>query len=256
LFLALALGNACSTSTTGTQTTVDASADATGDTGLPVIDGSSGNDARSDAQADADTDGAVPVPEDAGDQDAAQDAATNDAATNDAGEDAGSDAAPDAAPSPFVLSSGAFANNGDIPAVYTCSPNGAIHQSPPIAWTGGPVAQSYAVVMVDNDVASPGNVHWVIYDLAPATQSLGANIPHGYQIGAPSARQAKDSFSGGTFGYFYPCPPAGKHTYQFEVFALDVAQLPTAMNTTTAAVIAQISAHKLASTTLLGKYQK
>ena len=84
---------------------------------------------------------------------------------------------------------------------------------------------------------------------------VAANITRAYQIGAPPARQAKDSFAG-VFGYFYPCPPNGKHTYQFEVFALDIAQLPTDMNTGTAAVIAQIVAHKVASTTLFGKYQK
>lgn len=252
--LVLVLANGCTTSTTGTQSGADGGTDATLDTGSQP-DGSSLTDAQGDAQLDAPADGAPT--DDAGDLDAGQDATSDDAAVDDAGaQDAGVDAAPDAAPAPFVLTSGAFANNGDIPVMYTCGPAGAnAHQSPPLAWTGGPAAQSYALVMVDNDVGAPNNVHWVIYDLAPATQSLAANVSRTYQVAAPAARQARDSFAG-TFGYFYPCPPNGKHTYQFELFALDIAQLPTDMNTGTAAVIAQITAHKVASTTLLGKYQK
>jgi Raf kinase inhibitor-like YbhB/YbcL family protein len=253
--LVLLWASGCSTSTTGTQTATDAGADATADTGTTAPDATTGKDASADASPDSSVDDAGDL--DAGQTDAdAQDADAQDAGTDAGPADAGTDAAPDAAPMPLALSSGAFANNGDIPVVYTCGPAGAnAHQSPPLAWTGGPAAQSYAIVMVDNDVAAPGNVHWVIYDLAPATQSLAANIARTYQVAAPTARQARDSFAA-TFGYFYPCPPAGKHTYQFEVFALDIAQLPTDINTSTAAVIAQINAHKLASATLFGKYQK
>jgi phosphatidylethanolamine-binding protein (PEBP) family uncharacterized protein len=62
------------------------------------------------------------------------------------------------------------------------------------------------------------------------------------------------SFDNQTFGYRGPCPPE-THTYEFAVFALDVATLP---NLTTAATLAQakkqILLHDLGSATLTGTY--
>ncbi len=172
----------------------------------------------------------------------AADTAAADAAAIDAGP-----------PPPLVLTSTAFADGALIPTKYTCNTPLAAAPSPPLAWTGGPAAASYAVVMIDESLPGPNNVHWVIYDLASATPPLPEGVPAGYAIVAPSAHQARDSFAS-QFAYFHPCPPPAIHTYAFTLYALDVAVLPVAMSTTTATVITQIKAHMTASARLTGKY--
>jgi hypothetical protein len=69
----------------------------------------------------------------------------------------------------------------------------------------------------------------------------------------PGARQVK-SYDNQTFGYLGPCPPS-LHTYEFAVFALDVATLPGVTTASTRAQVnTEILKHDLASTTLTGTY--
>ncbi len=157
----------------------------------------------------------------------------------------------------FTLTSSAFADAADIPMTHTCDAAGT---SFPLAWTGAPsTAKAFAIVMRDTSLAGANNVHWVIYDVPPATSSLTAAVPTGYSIATPvAAHQAKDSFSS-TFAYLGPCPPkgAGAHVYELTLHALDVAAVPGVDQTTaTAAVIAAITTHSVASTKLTGKYSR
>jgi Raf kinase inhibitor-like YbhB/YbcL family protein len=225
----IALGLASCSDDPGTIVVVkEASADAPAspvDSGLSLDTGATAVDGATDAPSSADAD-----------------AASVDAAPVDSGP-----------PPPLALTSAAFADGAIIPTKYTCNTALPAAPSPPLAWTGGPVAASYAVVMIDESLTGPNNVHWVIYDLAPATTSLPEGVPTGYAIAAPAAHQARDSFSG-TFAYFNPCPPPALHTYAFTLYALDVATLPVVMTDGTGAVIAQIKAHMTASARLTGKY--
>lgn len=155
----------------------------------------------------------------------------------------------DAAPGSFTLTSPAFAEGGVIPDENSC--NGA-NTSPALAWTAGPGGTlGYAVVLTD---LSNGLVHAVIYDIAGAALGLPADVDKTYApADVPGAHQTR-AYDNTTFGYLGPCPP-NTHTYQFAVYALDVATLPGAtMTTSRADAVAAIQQHDLATATLSGTF--
>ena len=112
------------------------------------------------------------------------------------------------------VSSQAFGNGGVIPARYTCS---GADVSPPLSWSGIPAgAQSLALTVIDPDAPGKPFVHWVLFNLPPATSGLseGAAPP-------PASVQGRNDF--GSNGYRGPCPPPGSpHHYHFKVYALDI----------------------------------
>jgi len=114
-----------------------------------------------------------------------------------------------AASEPMAVTSTAFPEGGTIPAEFTCS--GAGHR-PPLSWTGGEGARSYAVVVVDPDAPSGNFYHWVVLDLPTGTKSVVGALPEG-------AHELKNS--GGDKGWTPPCPPSGTHHYRFTVYALN-----------------------------------
>lgn len=116
------------------------------------------------------------------------------------------------------LTSSAFQAGGLIPAQYTCAgPNG----SPPLAWTDVPAAAKSLALIVDDPDAPRGTwVHWVVYDLPPATKELPAGVPAQEAI-TGGGRQGKNDF--GQVGYGGPCPPSGTHRYNFKLYALNTA---------------------------------
>src|SRR5947209_7673689 len=68
------------------------------------------------------------------------------------------------------VSSQAFSSGGSIPARYTC--DGA-DVSPPLSWTGVPGgAHSLALTVIDPDGPGKPFVHWVIFNLPPASSDL------------------------------------------------------------------------------------
>jgi phosphatidylethanolamine-binding protein (PEBP) family uncharacterized protein len=155
---------------------------------------------------------------------------------------------PDADLSDFVLTSPAFAEGGVIPVEHSCQGDDV---SPELAWTGGPVALSYAVVLTDlnNDL-----IHSVIYDIPGAATGLPAAVDNAYApADVPGAHQPL-AWDNDTRGYLGPCP-GSTHTYQFALFALDVATLPgTDEGTTRAEAVPLINEHSLGSTTLSGTF--
>lgn len=169
-----------------------------------------------------------------------------------AGKDAGNGAD---ASTPLTLTSTLLTSGGTWPAAYACGGANA-NQSPPLKWTGGPIAQSYAVVMVDA-FFNPAKVHWLIYDMSAATDTLTTNIPAGYTVAAPSAHQSLGDFSGAQF--LSPCPPmgGGAHTYEITVHALDVATLPgVSMASTATQTNAAVTAHTIASAKMSLTYSR
>ena len=153
----------------------------------------------------------------------------------------------------FALTSAAFVEATSIPHLYACAPGGT-NVSPPLAWTAGPAgAMSYAIVFTD---LSNQLVHSVIYDIGANVRSLPTGVEKVYSPPVPAgAHQTAPGFGGG-FGYAGPCPPT-EHTYQFTLYALDVAALPGASLTTKAATAeSMIKTHSLADAKLTGKYQK
>ena len=149
------------------------------------------------------------------------------------------------------LRSSAFAHNGDIPGEHTCE----VHdRSPPLAWTGVPAGtKSLALIVDDPDAPDPAApkmtwVHWVLYNLPPATAALRAGEP------PPSgAREGLNDWQ--RTGYGGPCPPIGRHRYAHKLYALDTV-LPVLQPATKAALERAMQGHILAQAELVGHYRK
>lgn len=152
---------------------------------------------------------------------------------------------------PMELTSTAFAHQSAIPARHTC--DGA-DLSPPLAWSGAPAGtRSLALVVDDPDAPDPTApkmtwVHWVLFDLPPATTALpeGASerLPPGARDGLNDWRRS---------GWRGPCPPIGRHRYFFKLFALD-RTLPQLARPDKAALENAMAGHVLARAELVGTY--
>lgn|ERR1035438_819200 len=104
-----------------------------------------------------------------------------------------------------------------IPAAFTCD---GTNTSPPLRWnTPPPATKAFALILNDRDAPLGSFVHWVMYDLPPATRSLNESVPALNQL-PDGSRQGHNDFD--NIGYGGPCPPGHKeHHYAFMLFALD-----------------------------------
>lgn len=152
-----------------------------------------------------------------------------------------------------ILSS-EFEHEKEIPTKYTCEGDDI---SPPLSWKGVPPnAKSLVLIVDDPDAPDPKApkmvwVHWVLYNIDPATIGLTENIglaqlPNGTLQGLTSWKKL-------TFGG--PCPPIGRHRYYHKLFALDVL-LPDLKNPTVETLKEAMKDHIIASAELMGTYQK
>ena len=152
------------------------------------------------------------------------------------------------------LTSSAFEHQAGIPKRYTCEGEDL---SPPLAWAGVPAgARSLALIVDDPDAPDPAApkmtwVHWVLYNLPPATTHLGPGV-------APSALppgtlQGRNDWK--RTGYGGPCPPIGRHRYFHKLYALDT-MLPDLKQPTGDQLLKAMQGHLLAQTELIGTYQK
>lgn len=156
----------------------------------------------------------------------------------------------DAAEGQITLTSTAFSEGDVIPVDNSCHGDDL---SPELTWSGGPVAQSYAVVFTDISDDTPF-IHSVIYDIDGSATGLPADVDKVYAPpDVPGAHQTL-AYDGSTRGYRGPCP--GKmHTYEFRVYALDEATLPGAtMTTSRTQAVGLIQAHDLADGVLTGTF--
>ena len=142
----------------------------------------------------------------------------------------------------LVLTSPVVQDGAKIPAKFRCT-----GPSPELAWTGGPAALSYAIVLRD---VGNGFLHWIIYDLPPSTHSLPEGVPIGYNVAAPAgAHQGK--IWNNTVGFNGPCAPSGTSTYEMTLYALDAATLTElSASSTGAAARTAIEGHDTASAKL------
>jgi Raf kinase inhibitor-like YbhB/YbcL family protein len=152
----------------------------------------------------------------------------------------------------LILTSPAFAQQGAIPARYTCEGDDC---SPPLAWSGVPAETKSLVLIVDDpdapDPAAPKLtwVHWLLYNLPPDICGLSANIDP-----LPAATlEGFNDFKRTQYGG--PCPPIGRHRYFHKLYALDVV-LPDLKGPTKAVLEEAMAGHILAEAQLLGTYQK
>jgi Raf kinase inhibitor-like YbhB/YbcL family protein len=155
---------------------------------------------------------------------------------------------------PLRIESPAFGHQGAIPSVHTCEGKDT---SPMLSWSGVPDGtRSLALIVDDPDAPDPKApkmtwVHWVLYDIPPATTDLpeavrSADLPAGTREGLNDWKRT---------GYGGPCPPIGRHRYFHKLYALDT--LLGDLGTPTKARLEQaMKGHVLATAELLGTYQK
>ncbi|MDG4559784.1 MAG: YbhB/YbcL family Raf kinase inhibitor-like protein [Candidatus Competibacter sp.] len=154
----------------------------------------------------------------------------------------------------LTLNSPDFVHNGPMPARLTCDDRDL---SPQLHWSGVPAgAQSLALIVDDPDAPDPAAprmtwVHWVLYNMPPTATGL----PEGVVAHAlpPGTREGVNDW--GRTGYGGPCPPIGRHRYFHKLYALD-AVLPDLGKPTKAVLEQAMAGHVLASTELVGTYQK
>jgi Raf kinase inhibitor-like YbhB/YbcL family protein len=112
------------------------------------------------------------------------------------------------------------------------------------------------LIVEDPDAPDPAKpqrvwVHWVVYNLPPATSSLPDAVrPGSLPTGAFDGKNDWNKV-----GYGGPCPPIGRHRYFHRLYALDVV-LPDLHEPTKAAVLKAMDGHVIATAELVGTYQK
>jgi Raf kinase inhibitor-like YbhB/YbcL family protein len=143
------------------------------------------------------------------------------------------------------ISSTAFALNGSIPSKYTCD---GLDVNPPLRFENVPTEAKSLVLIVDDPDAPAGTwVHWVVWNIDPATKEIRENsVPPGASQGMTDFRKQK---------YGGPCPPSGVHRYFFKLYALS-ATLTLGPNADKAAVEKAMQGRILAQTELIGLYTR
>ena len=148
------------------------------------------------------------------------------------------------------LTSSAFVEGGAIPSTFTCE---GADVSPPHAWSDVPAGTRCLALVVDDpdapDPAAPTTtwVHWVVFDLPPEPATLPEDVG-GRMLGQVGVNDWGRTRWGG------PCPPRGRHRYQFKLYALD--RLLGLSRPSRADVERAMEGHVLAATTLVGTYEK
>jgi hypothetical protein len=147
--------------------------------------------------------------------------------------------------STLKLSSTAFSHNGQIPQKYTCD---GTDVNPPLVIENVPTgARSLALIVDDPDAPTGSWVHWVVWNIDPATKEIKENsVPRSASQGITDFRTPK---------YNGPCPPSGTHRYFFKLYALDTT---LALNHHAAKPILEqaMKGHILAQTELIGLYAR
>jgi Raf kinase inhibitor-like YbhB/YbcL family protein len=143
------------------------------------------------------------------------------------------------------ITSSAFEHNGTIPARYTC--DGA-DINPPLHVSNTPSGTKSLALIVDDPDAPMGTwVHWVAWNIDPATSEIKENtVPAGAMEGMNDFR--KHNYGG-------PCPPSGTHRYFFKIYALDTRLDPDS-NADKAALEKAMKGHILGQAELMGKYKR
>ncbi len=154
----------------------------------------------------------------------------------------------------LVITSAAFAPNGEIPTRYTCDGDDV---SPPLSWNGVPeTAKSLVLIVDDPDAPDPAApkmtwVHWVLYNLPPDDTDLPEGVSRVDLH--PGTREGLNDWQ--RAGYGGPCPPIGSHRYFHKLYALDV-QLPDLNNPTKRELEQAMADHILDQAELIGTYQR
>jgi Raf kinase inhibitor-like YbhB/YbcL family protein len=153
-------------------------------------------------------------------------------------------------PRTLRVESEAFRAGQPIPADYTADGRDV---SPPLAWSGAPPeTASLALVCEDPDAPRGTWIHWVLYDLPPATSELAEAVP---AIEKPPAGGVQGTNDFRRLGYGGPAPPSGIHRYFFRLYALD-SRLGLPPGATRQRLSQAMEGHVLAQGELMGTYSR
>lgn len=144
------------------------------------------------------------------------------------------------------ITSEAVQADGTIMAQYACEGD---NTSPPLTFSDIPAdTQSLALVLEDPDVPGRTFIHWLLYDMSPATLQIVEN-----SMPLTGVAGLNDF---GITGYGGPCPPPGSsHRYVFTLYALDVVlDLPPGIGKDE--IMQAAEGHVLESAELIATYRR
>lgn len=149
-----------------------------------------------------------------------------------------------------------FGNGEPIPLKHAAEGDNA---SPALEWGTPPDGtQSILVIADDPDAAEPKPfVHWIIYDITGDATGIGEGLSTDAVLQQPKGAKQGTNSKGQT-GYMGPRPPLGDpaHNYHFQVFALDLSQIPVDPGATREQVLAAIDGHVIAKGEVVGTYER
>ena len=112
----------------------------------------------------------------------------------------------------MIITSRAFADQGILPALYTCDGDGV---NPPLLIENIPADTiSLTLIMEDPDSVSGTWDHWVKFNIAVHSDSF-------YIEESEEPEGISGKGTAGDMEYFGACPQKGTHRYIFKVYALN-----------------------------------
>ena len=143
----------------------------------------------------------------------------------------------------LTIGSSEFANQGFIPAKYTCEGENV---NPSITIENIPSGTKSLALIIDDPDAPNGTFdHWIVWNIRPKEMIIENTVP---------GTEGKNSF--GKTKYQGPCPPEGKtHRYFFKVYALD-SLINVQAGSDKKTVEKAMSKHILGEGEIIGLYQR
>ena len=143
------------------------------------------------------------------------------------------------------VTSPVFENNKNIPLKYGCDGDNV---NPPVQIEDVPSGtKSLALILDDQDAPRGTYVHWILWNIDPATKEIKENsVPEG-------AVQGMNDFKKNLYGG--PCPPTRPHKYVFKVYALDT-RLELDPKSTKIDLEKAMERHIIGRGTLMGVYKR
>lgn len=162
--------------------------------------------------------------------------------------------APDPAPpSTLTLTSNDITSGAEIGLTYVLTTDcGGSDTSPQLTWSGDLPSGTLSFAVTVLDQSNSDFVHWSVYNIpttvtsiarGASAEGIGTGVAFGPNSYPPAYAQQYDG----------PCPPTGEqHTYQFKVWALDIANLMEDMTinfNNPTSVVTGISSHAVSGGT-------
>lgn len=140
----------------------------------------------------------------------------------------------------MTLHSSSFEDGQEIPRRHGGKDRNV---SPELSWADVPEGtESFALAMVDTDPVARGYVHWLVADIDAQT----AELPEGT---VPAGASEVSPYAG-------PMPPAGSHTYELTLYALDTPRLDLPGDADPADFGAAVATHTIESASLVGTFTR